>query len=130
MIWHFGVTDGAEIDGIVKPQPVEPILRHHPAEIDIALAAPVELVPLKAEAVGASRRLHCGDAFRHHLAPDAVPGDHRNPIIFRHAKSCNRQPARDRKIVGWVGQHAKPTDFSGSAKIDWFPLRSTHPTNS
>ena len=82
----------AEIDGVVEPQPLNAVLRHHHAQIDVALAAPVKFVPLEAKAVGARRRLHRGNPFRHHLAPDAVAGDYRDPIILCHADHplCHR----------------------------------------
>src|SRR5258708_35873437 len=85
------MTDGAEIDGIVKPQPLEPVLRHHHAHIDVALAAPIELVPLEAEAIGTGCRFHGGDTLGHHLTPDAVSGDHCNPLILRHAYLRSRR---------------------------------------
>src|SRR6516225_3717653 len=100
MVGHFGMADRAEVDGIVKPQALEPILRHHQAHIDVALAAPVELVPLATKAIGSRSRFHCGDSLRHHLAPDTVAGNHRDPIIFRHAapsaerQSLSRRTAR------------------------------------
>ena len=85
MVRHLGVTDRAEINGVVEPQPLDPVLRHHHAHIDVALAAPVEFVPLEAETVSPRRRLHRGNPLGHHLAPDAVAGDHRDPIILCHA---------------------------------------------
>ena len=84
VVRHAGIADRAEKDGIVGPQLVEPVLRHHPAGLGVGLAAPVEFVPLEAEAVGPRRRLHRGNALRHHLAPDAVAGDHRDPILLCH----------------------------------------------
>src|SRR5204862_2343170 len=50
----------------------------------VALAAPVELAPAKTKTVRPRRRLHRGDTLGHHLVPDAVPGDHRDPITLRH----------------------------------------------
>src|SRR5262245_960161 len=85
MVWHLGMTDSAEVNRIIEPEPFEPILGHHRADIDVALTAPIEFVPLEPEPVNACRRLHRGDPFGHYLAPDAVPGDDCNPVILRHS---------------------------------------------
>src|SRR5271165_342741 len=85
MVRHIGMAHRAEIDGVVQSQPLEPVLRHHPTRLGVALAAPVEFVPRETKAVGTRRRLHRGDPLRHHLAPDAVAGYHRDPITLGHA---------------------------------------------
>src|SRR6516165_7191663 len=110
MVRHFGVTHGPEIDGIVKPQPLEPVLRHHQAHIDVTLAAPVELVPLAAKAKDTRCCFHRGDAFRHHRAPDTVAGDHCDPIILCHVvhiaavRSLSRTDSRRNPLTAYPGR--------------------------
>src|SRR6202040_4109610 len=112
MVRHLGVTDRAEIDGVVEPQPLDAVLRHHHAHVDVALAAPIEFVPLEAKTVSPRRSLHCGDPLRHHLAPDAVACDHRDPIILCHGESSMppRVPAAAQILKSQGGlSNAKPT---------------------
>src|SRR5207237_6482208 len=85
VIGDIGMADRAEIDGIIEPQPLEPVFGHHLAGLGVARAAPVELAPSKTETIGARRRLHRRNPLRHHLMPDAVAGDYRDPITLRHA---------------------------------------------
>ena len=42
-------ADGAEVDGVVVLQGLQPVLGHHPAGPGVVLAAPVELVPGEGE---------------------------------------------------------------------------------
>src|SRR5215469_3985721 len=105
------MTDGAEIEGIVEPQPLDPVLRHHHTHIDVALAAPVEFVPLEAKAMRARRRLHRGDPLGHHLATDAVAGNHRDPIILCHPEPPNAAaPPSSAQMLRSLGilSNAKP----------------------
>ena len=85
MVGHPGIADGAQKHRIERAQLVDPVLRHHPPGLGIGLAAPVEFAPFELEAIAPGRRFHDRDAFRHHFAPDAVPGNHRDPIAVRHA---------------------------------------------
>ncbi len=89
VVGHVGVADRAEIDGVVEPQPVEPVLGHHPPGPGIARAAPVEFVPAQFEPVGPRRPLHSSHTLGHDLVPDAVAGDHRDPIALRHVLPPN-----------------------------------------
>src|ERR1051325_6935798 len=84
MIRHAGITDGAEKYGIIGPQLIEPILRHHATGLGVGLAAPVESAPLKRETIAARRRFQRLDAFRYDLAPDTVAGDESDPICPGH----------------------------------------------
>src|SRR5487761_1185842 len=90
MVGHIGMAHRAQIDGVVEPQPVEPVLGHHPPGLGIALAAPVELAPAQLEAMGAGRLFHRRDPLGHDLVPDAVAGDHRHPIALCHANFLDR----------------------------------------
>src|SRR5277367_2146697 len=81
------MADGAEIDGVVEPQPVEPVLGHHPPGLGVTLTAPVELVPAQLKAVGARRSFHRGDPLGHDLVPYAVASDYRDPITLCHQLS-------------------------------------------
>ena len=72
---------GPEEDGLVLPDLLQPVLGHHPAVLNVVVAAPGELVPLELEAELAARRLQHADAFRHHLFADAVAGDDRDLVL-------------------------------------------------
>src|SRR5437763_16314303 len=84
VIRHARITDSAEKYGIVGPQLIEPIFRHHATGLGVGLAAPVEFAPLKRETIAARRRLQRLDAFRYDLAPYTVAGDDGDPICPGH----------------------------------------------
>src|SRR5947207_837099 len=84
MIRHAGVADRTEKHGIVGPQLIEPVFRHHAAGLGVGLAAPVELAPLQRKAVAPRCRFQRVDALRHDFAPDAVAGDNGDPICSGH----------------------------------------------
>ena len=99
MVGHAGKADRAEEDGIEAGQPVEAVLRHEPAGLCIAFAAPVELgpVPLYAEA-GAGGLQH-PDAFRHDLPADAVAGNDSDTVaIHRIAFGVGNRPSPMRGV--------------------------------
>src|SRR5947209_4806644 len=84
MVRHAGVADRTEKHGIVGPQWVEPVFRHHAAGLGVGLAAPVEFAPLQRKAVAPRCRFQRVDALRHDFAPDAVAGDNGDPICPGH----------------------------------------------
>src|SRR5690606_11268260 len=75
VVGHAGPVDGAEIDRIMALDPLEPVLRHHAAGLDEALAGPVEALPGELDSEPAAGGLHHPDALVHHLVADPVAGD-------------------------------------------------------
>src|SRR5205085_8802174 len=93
MIRHAGIADRTEKHGIVGPQLIESVFRHHAAGLGVGLAAPVEFAPLQRKAVAPRCRFQRVNAFRHDFAPDAVAGDNGDPICAGHrfASALRRQ---------------------------------------
>jgi hypothetical protein len=67
-------------DRIVAAHPVEPVLGHHAAVLQVIVAAPGQLVPLEPESELPARRLQHADALGHHFLADSIAGDHRDLV--------------------------------------------------
>ena len=75
VVRHAGESHGAEEDRVEAANGVEAALGHHRARCRIALAAPVEVFPLEADAEAAGDRIENANALRHRLLADAVAGN-------------------------------------------------------
>ena len=109
VVGHAGPADGAQIDGVVLGDLVEPVGRHHGAGLGEALAGPVEMVPGVVDAEAGADRLQHADALRHHLVADAVAGDDGDPEFvgcLACAARCRhcRSPLMIERCAPW--QHA------------------------
>src|SRR5205823_12388160 len=76
VVGHAREADGAEEDGVVAADPIEAVVRHHPAVAGEVLAAPGVLVPVELDAVLAAGGLEDALAFRDDFLADAVARDH------------------------------------------------------
>ena len=95
VVGHAGPADGAQIDGVVLGDLVEPVGRHHGAGLGEALARPVEMVPGVVDAEAGADRLQHADALGHHLVADAVAGDDGDPEFVGRL----RRGRRDHRIL-------------------------------
>src|ERR1700730_6949750 len=78
MIGNARVAHGAQKNGVKWPQLLQTVVRHHFSGLHVGFTAPVEFVPLPAEAEALPRGFEHANAFAHHFFADAVSGDHRN----------------------------------------------------
>src|SRR6202022_1437701 len=74
------IADGAEKNCVERSQPVERVLRHHPAVREVVLRPPGELLPLETESKPLRRRFKSPNRRRSYLTPDPVPGNDRHTI--------------------------------------------------
>src|SRR5215469_5696311 len=117
MVGHIGMADGAEVNGVVQPEPVEPIFGHHPPGLSIALAAPVEFIPAEFKSVGACRALHRGNAFGHNFVPDPVAGDYCYAITLCHAIPPTRRPVLFVGVPNVGGEQPVTADLTPDDRI-------------
>ena len=97
------IADRAEEDRVERAQPVERVLRHHPAVREVVLRPPGKMLPREAKSEPLRRRFQRPDRRRNHLAPDPVAGDDRHPIRFhRLLRSRHHRPIafHQRKPIG------------------------------
>ena len=73
-------ADGAQEDRRMAADLLEPVLGHHPAVLDVVVAAPGQLVPVEGDAVFRTGGVQHADALGHDLLADPVAGDHRDPV--------------------------------------------------
>ena len=100
MVRHTGEAHGAQQDRIELAQHLDAVLRHHAAGLAVGLAAPVEMLPVEADAETPARGLQHPHRFRHDLVADAVAGNDRNSIV-RHGhslRSPSAEPDRPRVL--------------------------------
>src|SRR5918997_285789 len=77
--------DRAEVDGVEAGQGLQAVLRHHPAVLQVVLAAPRELREAQFErGISLSRGLEHPHTGAHDLGPDPIPTDDGGP---NHASS-------------------------------------------
>ena len=76
MVCNIGVTGGAEQNGVVAPDQVTAILRHHAAVRLIVRSAPVEMVePEREPAIAPGKRVEDLDAGGYDFCSDAITGN-------------------------------------------------------
>ena len=80
MIGDVRKTDRAEEDRVVPFDLREPVVGHHRAGLRVALAAPVEMLPVEGEAVLARDRVEHAHPFGHDFFADPVARDRRDAI--------------------------------------------------
>src|ERR1700682_1777227 len=88
MVGHALETHRTQIDGIVMPDAVEAVARHHLARARVILANPGTLVPLEGNAATPAGFVEHPDAFGHHLLTDSVAGNQRNLIVLHCTLPC------------------------------------------
>ena len=98
---HRRPADGAEEDRVMAGDAAEAVLRHHPAEAGVVIAAPVEFVPGDAEAPFAAGGVDDAHALRDHFLADSVARNNgdarichgRTPRTFRQSRRHSPAPA-------------------------------------
>ena len=81
-------ADRAEENRIVTTDPITPVGRHHRAVLFVVVAAgEVEVIQLQTDVETPRSRIERPQAFGHDFAPDAVAGDHGDPVCGRHLAS-------------------------------------------
>ena len=86
MVGHAGEADGAEQDGVMALDGLQPVLRHHAAGLGEPPATPILVVPGEGEVEAAAGGFEDPDRLRHHLVADAIAGDHGDAVaVGRHA---------------------------------------------
>lgn len=85
MVGHRGgPADRAEENGFVLADLRLPVVRHHLAVLGVVVAAPIEMVPLEADAEALRDGIEHFQAFRDDLLPDPVPRDYCNFMFLCH----------------------------------------------
>src|SRR5262249_4968590 len=108
VIRNLRMAGRSEQDGVVVPDLVAAVLRHHAAVLLVVFATPVEMVDLEAEAaVALGDRVQHLDAGGSYFRADPVAGDGRDGIGFhdRTPKVATRvshlnEPIAGRKAMG------------------------------
>ena len=88
------VADRAHQHGTASVQRLAPVGRHHPAVLVPVGRAPRELRPLELEA----ERVDRPPRLRHHLRPDPVAGEERDPVVTRRRRPSRARPRRTRGL--------------------------------
>src|SRR6185437_15752271 len=114
MVGNAGISDRAEEDPLRALDLLEPILRHHRADLGIALAAPIVFAPAELEPEASARRFEYAHALRHHFLADPVPRNDRDLVTFRHGTSPPSLSGPDDseapapRLAGRRSGHARP----------------------
>ncbi|MNT11430.1 hypothetical protein D3C72_1463090 [compost metagenome] len=78
----LGPAHGAEVDGVVLDQRVEPVVRQHLAVTGVVVAAgKIEVIPLEVDAEAARRGVHHAYALGHDFRADSVSGNHGDLVL-------------------------------------------------
>src|SRR5579884_1560968 len=93
MIGYSGISDSAEKDRVEWAQLLQPVVGHHAAGFQKALAAPIEVLPAKADVVLSPDSFQNSKSFGHDLAANAVSFNHCNRV-FLHGTYVSRIPGR------------------------------------
>jgi hypothetical protein len=88
-----GPADRAEVDCVVMPNRLEPVLRHHPSVLRVVVAAPGQIVPGERDAVLGCDRFEHAQAFGHDFLANTVTRDDGDAIAFVHGDEAKRAPA-------------------------------------
>src|SRR5262249_11166264 len=91
VIRNLGVAGGAEQNGVVVPDQIETIFRHHAAVLLVVFAAPIEVIELEREpAVTLGNGVHDLHASRDDFRADTVTGNSCDLVGFHWRALCEK----------------------------------------
>src|SRR5882724_4034740 len=87
MIGNIRMPNRAEKDRIKRREMADSVFRHHSAGLDVGLAAPVEVAPIKSKTEALAGGVEDANAFGDDLLADPVAGDHCDHVSLHLAGS-------------------------------------------